>query len=314
MKQLFPLGYSSVENIKEVLFDSNHLSIDVLREDLNHPIIQGNKFRKLQYNILNAQKKGNGTLLSFGGAYSNHIAAVAAAGKEYGFKTIGVIRGEETLPLNPTLARCKQDGMEFHYVERSTYKMKNTQDFKEYLRSKFGSFYLIPEGGTNYYAVNGCMEIIEDYSQYDFICCPIGTGGTVAGITLANQGKAKILGFSSLKGGEFLNQEIREHIMTVTNDEELTAEVLQSFELITEFHFGGYAKFTNELLNFVRNFHSNHQIKWDIIYNGKMAFGVYELIKAGFFPKNSRILLVHTGGIQGLAGIEQRNNMTIYED
>jgi len=102
--------------------------------------------------------------------------------------------------------------------------------------------------------------------------------------------------------------------MTVTNDEELTAEVLQSFELITEFHFGGYAKFTNELLNFVRNFHSNHQIKWDIIYNGKMAFGVYELIKAGFFPKNSRILLVHTGGIQGLAGIEQRNNMTIYED
>ncbi len=314
MKQLLPMGYSPIEKIQEDLFDEHKLHVSVLREDKNHPLIQGNKLRKLTYNLLNSKKKGNKTLLTFGGAYSNHIAAVAAAGKEFGFHTIGIVRGEEKLPLNPTLSLCTQNGMELHYEDRTTYKLKNTQDYKEHLRNKFGSFYLIPEGGTNYYAINGCMEIIERYDEYDYICCPIGTGGTVAGITISNQGKSKILGFSSLKGGEFLTQEIRSQIHSVVNDEELTDEVLHSFELVTDFHFGGYAKITEDLLNFVRKFYSSHQIKWDLLYNGKMAYGVYEMIKQGFFPEHSRILLVHTGGIQGIAGIEERNNIRIYED
>lgn len=305
---------SPIHNIKQALLEEQNISLDILREDLNHPIIQGNKLRKLQYNLLNAKKKGNKTLLTFGGAFSNHIAAVATAGKEFGFKTIGMIRGEETLPLNPTLEQCKKDGMELHYVDRTSYRIKHTQDFKDYLRNKFGVLYLIPEGGTNYYAINGCMEIIKDFSAYDYICCPVGTGGTVAGITIANNGRSKIIGFSALKGGEFLTKEIFNHIQTVTNDEELTEELMNSFELNTEFHLGGYAKITEELLNFVRNFYSQHQIKWDTIYNGKMAFGVFELIKANYFPKNSSILLVHTGGMQGIKGIEQRNKIKLYED
>lgn len=314
MKELIPLIKSPIQNIEEALFLEKGISVDILREDLNHLTIQGNKLRKLLYNLLNAQKKGNKTILTFGGAFSNHIAAVAAAGKEYGFKTIGLIRGEESLPLNSTLEKCVEDGMELHYIDRTTYRIKHTQDFKDYLRNRFGVFYLIPEGGTNYYAINGCMEIIEDYKEYNFICCPIGTGGTVAGITIANNQNSTILGFSALKGGEFLTKDISDHIQSVTNDQELTEDLMTSFELNTDFHFGGYAKFTEDLLIFVRNFYTKHGIKWDTIYNGKMAYGVYELIKSGFFPKNSSILLVHTGGIQGVKGIEERNNIKIYED
>lgn len=314
MKKPIHLSSSPIQKIEESFLIEKNISLDILREDLNHPEIQGNKLRKLHYNLLNAKKKGNQTLLTFGGAYSNHIAAVAAAGKEFGFHTIGLIRGEETTPLNPTLALCVKNGMELHYIDRTTYRIKHTQDFKDYLRNRFGTFYLIPEGGTNYYAVNGCMEIIKDYSRYDYICCPVGTGGTIAGITLANANKSKILGFSALKGGDFLTADIHNHIQLVTNDTELTNELMQSFELNTEFHFGGYAKFTEELLIFVRNFHKKHQVKWDTIYNGKMAFGVYELIKADYFPANSSILLIHTGGLQSVEGIEQRNNIKVYED
>ncbi len=314
MKRITPLSKSPIQNLKLPLFEKQNITVDVLREDLSHPIIQGNKLRKLLYNLLNAKKKGNETILTFGGAFSNHIAAVSAAGKEFGFRTIGMIRGEETLPLNPTLAQCKKDGMELHYIDRATYRIKHTQDFKDYLRNEFGSFYLIPEGGTNYYAINGCMEIIPNYCDYDYICCPIGTGGTAAGIILGNKGRSKIIGFSALKGGEFLTKDIYNHIQSVTNDEELTSELMASFELNTDFHLGGYAKLTEELLTFVRGFYQEHHVKWDTIYNGKMAFGVWELLKENYFPKNSSILLIHTGGMQGIKGIEQRNKIKIYED
>ncbi len=293
--------------------DEKNIEVSVLRDDLNHPIIQGNKFWKLKYNISNAQKKGNSTILTFGGAYSNHILAVAQAGKEFGFNTIGIIRGEENLPLNFTLKTATELGMQLHYIDRTTYKIKHTQDFKDYLRNIYGAFYLIPEGGTNYYAVNGCMEIIKDSSLYDYVCCPIGTGGTISGITIANKNQSKVIGFPALKNGDFLKDEVHSQINSVTQDEELTDILMESFSLQTDYHFGGYAKINEELINFVREFNSIHGFKWDLIYNGKMAFGVFDLIKKNHFPKGSKILLVHTGGLQGINGLEERFKRKIYE-
>ncbi len=304
---------SNISLIKNPLLDEKNIEVSVLRDDLNHPIIQGNKFWKLKYNISNAQKKGNSTILTFGGAYSNHILAVAQAGKEFGFKTIGIIRGEENLPLNFTLKTATELGMQLQYIDRTTYKIKHTQDFKDYLRNIYGAFYLIPEGGTNYYAVNGCMEIIKDSSLYDYVCCPIGTGGTISGITIANKNQSKVIGFPALKNGDFLKDEVHSQINSVTQDEELTDILMESFSLQTDYHFGGYAKINDELINFVREFNSIHGFKWDLIYNGKMAFGVFDLIKKNHFPKGSKILLVHTGGLQGINGLEERFKRKIYE-
>ena len=314
MKLIKNIQTNIINKVKDEITESGKVSLSVLREDLNHPIIQGNKLRKLYYNLLNAKKKENTTLLTLGGAYSNHLLSVAYAGKEYGFNTIGIVRGEETFPLNYTLSECKNYGMELHYIDRAIYKLRDTQDFKDYLREKYGFFYLIPEGGTNYYAVNGCMEIVPNHEEYDFICCPMGTGGTIAGITISNNNTSRIIGFPALKGGEFLKKDTFYHINSVINDEETSKELMKSLTINCDFHFGGYAKINKDLINFVRNFYVKHQIKWDLIYNGKMAYGVYELIKQNYFPKGSRILVIHTGGIQGIKGLEERHNIKIYEN
>ncbi|MEN8928398.1 MAG: pyridoxal-phosphate dependent enzyme [Flavobacteriales bacterium] len=307
------MNLSKIQRLNDPLFVTKKIQVEVLREDLNHPFIQGNKLRKLHYNLSNAKKKGNTTLLTFGGAYSNHILALAQAGFEFDFKTIGIIRGEETLPLNYTLRTCKELGMEIHYIDRTTYKLKNTPDFKDYLRNTYGAFYLIPEGGSNYYAVNGCMEILPPKHDYDYICCPMGTGGTIAGITISNQNKAKVLGFSALKGGDFLKDEVLNFMNMVINDSETAEELMQCFSVISDYHCGGYAKVSEDLINFVQDFYRTHDFKWDLIYNGKMALGVYDKINTDFFPPGSKILMIHTGGLQGINGFEERNNRKIYD-
>ena len=157
------------------------------------------------------------------------------------------------------------------------------------------------------------MEIIKDSSLYDYVCCPIGTGGTISGITIANKNQSKVIGFPALKNGDFLKDEVHSQINSVTQDEELTDILMESFSLQTDYHFGGYAKINEELINFVREFNSIHGFKWDLIYNGKMAFGVFDLIKKNHFPKGSKILLVHTGGLQGINGLEERFKRKIYE-
>lgn len=294
-------------------FKSNEVDVHIRREDLVHPTISGNKWHKLRYNLANAKKRGNETLLTFGGAYSNHIEATAIAGKEFGFKTIGVIRGEETLPLNSTLQKAIECGMQLEYVSRTEYRDKHTWDYTEHLRERFGSFYLVPEGGSNFYAINGCMEILkESDSVYDYICCPLGTGGTASGIALSLKPHQKLLGFPALKGGEFLLDEMKRFINMVTNDEESTQDVLDRVELIHDYHFGGYAKTSKELISFLQQFNKEHDIKWDLIYNGKMAYGVFDMIEKGYFPKGSKILLIHTGGLQGIAGFEERFKFKMY--
>ncbi|NRD21628.1 1-aminocyclopropane-1-carboxylate deaminase/D-cysteine desulfhydrase [Winogradskyella litoriviva] len=284
----------NVENQKIELDGS--IEVVIKREDLIHPFISGNKYRKLKYNLIRAKEIGATSLLTFGGAFSNHIAAVAFAGKSYGFRTIGVIRGNEleTMQvLNPTLTFAKSCGMEFKFVSRAAYRQKTSQDFINLLRTEFGEFYLVPEGGTNNLAIKGCEEILvkEDY-HYDFICCAVGTGGTISGLINNSKSHQKILGFPALKG-DFLQQDI----CKFANQ--------NNWKLITDYHFGGYGKIKPELISFINKFKRNHNIPLDPVYTGKMMFGIFDLINKGFFSKNSKILAIHTGGLQGVTGMNE---------
>jgi 1-aminocyclopropane-1-carboxylate deaminase len=270
------------------------ISLVIKREDLIHPFVSGNKFRKLKYNLLQAKSENQSTLLTFGGAYSNHIAAVAYAGKENGFQTIGIIRGDELadkIASNPTLKFAQECGMQLGFVSREAYRLKTEAAFLEQLEEQYGSFYLVPEGGTNAFAIKGCEEILtNEDTVFDYIGCAIGTGGTISGIINSALSYQKVLGFPALKG-EFLQDEIRNF---VHND---------NWELITDYHFGGYAKVNDELIAFINWFFEQTQIPLDPVYTGKMVFGIFDLITKNYFPENSKILLIHTGGLQGIQGM-----------
>lgn len=272
------------------------VSLEMKREDRIHPIISGNKYRKLKYNVLFAIEKGYDTLLTFGGAFSNHIAAVAAVGDAYGLKTIGIIRGEELVDRiegNPTLLQAKENGMTFKFVSRSDYRRKTEDSFLKALKTEFGDFYKIPEGGTNDMAVKGCEEILtREDKEFDYICAPVGTGGTLSGLINSSRSNQKILGFSALKGN-FLNEDISKFAKQ------------ENWELINDYHFGGYAKINTELVTFVNTFHAVYGIPLDPIYTGKMLYGIMDMIKQGYFSEDSRILVIHTGGLQGIEGMNK---------
>ena len=278
------------------------VQLDVLREDLNHPLIQGNKFRKLKYNLVEAQKLNLDTLLTFGGAYSNHIHATAAAAKAFGFKSIGVIRGEELAnkELNPSLKDAQAMGMELKFISRSEYRDVTQNQNYHHLQERFPKTYILPEGGSNELAVKGCEEILDDRTSiYDFICVPMGTAGTISGIIRSAEPHQKILGFPALKGADFLKASIESY----TNH--------THYEIINAYHFGGYAKFTDVLIKFVNNFSAETKIPLEPIYTGKMFYGILDLIENDYFPENSKILAIHTGGLQGIEGFNKAHKQFI---
>lgn len=271
-----------------------NIEISIKREDKIHSFVSGNKFRKLKYNLIAAKNQKKDTLLTFGGAFSNHIAATAAAGKEFGFKTVGIIRGEELsdkIGENPTLAFAKANGMFLHFISREQYNQKGSAAFKNQLNLQFDDFYMLPEGGSNALALKGCEEILtEADTDFDIICVPVGTGGTMAGLIESSTPHQKILGFSALKG-DFLGNEIKKWT-SKTN-----------WEVTDEFCFGGYAKVNEELITFMNNFKKTTGIPLDPVYTGKMMYGIFQMVRYQKFPKNSRILAIHTGGLQGISGM-----------
>lgn len=281
--------------IQEIAIDTDqNIQLFIKREDLIHPKISGNKYRKLKYNIIEAKNCNRNTILTYGGAYSNHISATAYAGKKYGIKTIGVIRGDELegkIETNPTLKFAKKCNMELYFISRAKYRAKDDPQFIEQLREKFGNFYLLPEGGTNTLAVRGCEEILnEKDSEFDFVCCSVGTGGTISGLINTSRKHQKILGFPALKG-DFLQRDIRKFAKQ------------DNWELITDYHFGGYGKIKPELITFINRFKRNHGISLDPMYTGKMMYGIIDLLDKGFFQKDSKVLAIHTGGLQGIEGM-----------
>ncbi|SFI95043.1 1-aminocyclopropane-1-carboxylate deaminase/D-cysteine desulfhydrase [Myroides guanonis] len=267
------------------------IELYIKREDLLHKEISGNKFRKLKYNFKEAKGLGFSKIVTFGGAYSNHIAATAAAGRIYGMQTIGIIRGDELVSNfmnNPTLKKAHDDGMRFEFISRTEYRKRNDIGFLEMLKKTYPDSYIIPEGGTNEVAVLGCEEILKTKdNSFDVICCAVGTGGTLSGLIKTSNSNQKILGFPALKG-DFLSEDIRKFVGEKSN-----------WELNLEYHFGGYGKMTNELMLFIGKFKKDTGILLDPIYTCKMMFGIMDLIEKRKFKKGSKILAIHTGGLQG---------------
>ncbi|MBW3469062.1 1-aminocyclopropane-1-carboxylate deaminase/D-cysteine desulfhydrase [Arthrospiribacter ruber] len=301
---LIPAKVPTSEIIRPA-FEDMGVRLYLKRLDRINELVSGNKFFKLKYNLEEARRQGKSTLLTFGGAFSNHIYATAAAAKQGGFECIGIIRGEETKPLNPTLQYAEDAGMRLHYISREEYRKKKQDQFLESLREKFGAFFLIPEGGTNSLAIKGAAEILGNEDEdFTHVTSSVGTGGTLAGLAKRIQPNQHLLGFSSLKG-EFIHGEISELLdkFHIKPKGELT--------IVDNYHFGGYGKFQPELIEFIRKFHYLHQIPLDPVYTGKMMYGVIEMIKQGFFPKGSRILAIHTGGLQGIAGFNSRFNASL---
>jgi 1-aminocyclopropane-1-carboxylate deaminase len=260
------------------------------RDDLIHPDLPGNKWRKLKYNLVRAGEQRYTTLLTFGGAYSNHIRATAAAGFSFGFDTIGVIRGEEHLPLNPTLEYAVSRGMRLTYLDRSTYRRKHSPDVVDRLRGEFGEFYLLPEGGSNDLAVRGCAELPAEITEpYDIVCCPVGTGATLAGIAGGLGAGQRAIGFSVLKGGEFLATEVERLQRSAFGS------ASENWHIEYGFHFGGYAKRNAELDSFVADWADRHGSALDRIYVAKMMYGIVTLTEAGSFPTGTTVAAVITG-------------------
>lgn len=287
---------SSNQEVFLPILAEKQVSLFIKREDLLHPFISGNKYRKLKYNLMDAKQKGFNKLLTFGGAFSNHIAATAYAGKASNLKTIGIIRGEELVDKwreNPTLQFASQNGMDFKFVSRTWYRDKHTEIVMRQLEKEFGAFYALPEGGTNALAVKGCEEILTpNDALFDVICTCVGTGGTIAGIINAAGDHQKVIGFPALKG-DFLKKDIRKFALK------------HHWNLITSYNFGGYGKINESLVHFINDFKRETTIALDPIYTGKMMYGLLDLIENDYFKPSTKILAIHSGGLQGIVGMNK---------
>lgn len=273
-----------------------NIELYIKREDLIHPIISGNKYRKLKYNLFEAIKLNKKGILTFGGAFSNHIVATAYAAKLNQLQSIGIIRGDELAhePLNHSLKHAQSDGMHLIFVNRNEYRQKNNADYLSKLSLQYLDFYIIPEGGTNDLAIKGCEEILTPKDKiFDYICCSVGTGGTISGLINSSYENQQIIGFPALKE-DFSHIELEKYSKKT------------NWQLVRDYHFGGYAKHDDELIKFINDFNKNFNIPLDPIYTGKMVFGVFDKINQGFFKPKSKILMIHTGGLQGINGINEQ--------
>jgi 1-aminocyclopropane-1-carboxylate deaminase/D-cysteine desulfhydrase-like pyridoxal-dependent ACC family enzyme len=272
-------------------YENRHIKIFMLRLDEVHPVISGNKLFKLCYFLELAKKSFHKNIITFGGAYSNHLAATAFACKEAGLNCLGIIRGEMPDKLSHTLMFCIDQGMKLEFVSRSAYKKINEEEFTEGLKNKYGEHILIPEGGFSIMGKKGAALINRYFSDKNFthICLPVGTATTFAGILDSNTDQSEIIGFSVLKDLKDISKRFSD----------LKVNHAKKYSLVGNYHFGGYAKKTNELISFMNNFYKQHEIPLDFVYTGKMMFGVDDLICKMYFPAGSQILCIHTGGLQG---------------
>ncbi len=279
-----------IKNIKEAFFSKREIHVDILRLDEVHPFISGNKIFKLRYYFEMALENKISTIVTFGGAYSNHLAATAYLCKKCGLKSLGIVRGEEPKNLSPTLRFCVQQDMRLIFVDRQLYH-NNTRNnsFKIPGIENLENYIIIPEGGYGKEGSNGAELITTFFIQgaYTHICVPVGTATTLSGIVNKISG-AKVIGFPALKG---LN-DIKERMLFLETEK-------TNWEIISSYHFGGYAKYDEKLIHYMSTFFNKHQIPLDFVYTGKMMYGVYDLINHNFFENGARILCLHTGGLQG---------------
>ena len=285
------VGHSPLQYVPDPFPVAVHIRLYLKRDDLLHPLVSGNKWRKLKHNLLKARRLGAGTLLTFGGAYSNHLVATAAAGKLFGFQTIGLVRGHElaSQPLNARLLFCREQGMALHFLDRNAYREAtiSANPTPDWL-AQFGPCYILPEGGTNDLAVRGTAEIMPEIVAQlgtwpTVVACAVGTGGTLAGLMQATPPTVQVLGVSALKGAVKLPI--------------LPTLLPHNVEIVTNYHHGGYAKISPELLAFMAAFRQRTSVPLDPVYTGKLLFALYDLARQGYFAHDATVVAVHTGGL-----------------
>lgn len=304
--------------LQEVSFselNERNIALYIKRDDLIHPEVSGNKWRKLRLNIEQAQLKGKSTIVTMGGAHSNHIAATAKTAELHGMESVGIIRGEDADLNNQTLSFAQSCGMKMLKISRTEYRNSDSWDFKEWLKERFENFYFIPQGGANFYGVNGCMDIMKEIRAEltpDCIFISCGTATTLSGLIQGNADGVKLVGVSALKGGNFLLEDIRKNLMTVYSDRETTDYAMENLKLLTDYHFGGFAKINHELVSFMRKFYRETKVKLDPIYTAKTAYAMVEIARSKHNKNPEKWVLIHTGGLQGIPAMEERLGEKIY--
>jgi len=303
---------SPLQKISHPLFNQKGLELYIKRDDLIHPEISGNKWRKLKFNIEKLQANKYDGVLTFGGAYSNHIAATAATGKLFDVKTIGIIRGDELTPTsNNTLQQAQENGMQLVFVSRTKYAERYERLYHEELRAEHGNVLVVNEGGANFHGVLGCIEILDEINfKPDYIYSASGTGTTVAGLLLASD-TTKVVSVPVFKSGGFIKDEVEDLLKQFALDEDTFKTKMNLLSLNLDSHFGGYGKFNEELIEFINEFYKTTQVKLDQIYTGKMMHALMNDVKQNKFKKGDKIIALHTGGLQGLKSIENRLNFEV---
>ncbi len=287
---------SPVTQIHSPLLDEKRIQLFIKRDELIHPVIQGNKWRKLKYNLQHAIDTGHHSVLSFGGAWSNHLHALAAASQLCELNSIGIIRGEAPSPLNPCLTDMQNCGMQLEYISRKAYREKTNDNFLQQLKEKYGDIYIVPEGGNNAAGIQGCAELLDELEDtYDYICCESGSGTMLSSLISHNKNPGTcIMGFAVMKNPN-LQEEIEAQLHKLPDTK-------SSWQLIHDYHFGGFAKNTTELIDFIQQFKQQHTIQLEPVYSAKMLFGIMDMISRDQFKTGAKILAIHGGGLQGLRG------------
>lgn len=280
-----------IDRIKNDLTKHHNVSLSILRLDEIHPQVSGNKYFKLYY-FLQEAVSTNKKIITYGGAYSNHLAATASACKDLNINCIGIVRGEQPKSLSHTLLFCKELGMQLKFISREDYRNKTHEEVTGKLTNEFGEHILIPEGGFDIKGMKGASLISNFYNNVDYthICCSVGTATTLAGLINSSRPHQNIIGFSALKNLEYFEQRIQ---FLLSN------KVYNNYSLINDYHFGGFAKYNKALINFMKKFYTEFNIPTDFVYTAKMMFGVFDLIEKKYFVEGSKILCIHTGGLQG---------------
>lgn len=293
---------STLQPISHPMFTRHKISVQVKRDDQIDKVISGNKWRKLKYNLLHAKAINAKGIITFGGSFSNHIHACALSCKQQQLSAIGIIRGEEDNQDNYTLTWAKHWGMQLSFVDRKTYRLRNEKSYLQHLQQQYPDYLIVPEGGSNALALIGMAEVIDELNQqseFDTLLSPVGSGGTLAGLISADKNQHKILGISVLKQGGYLVKQVNdllpEHAKAHTN-----------WQLMSQYHGGGYARFSAQDAQRIRSFSAVVGIDFEPVYSGKMILALLDLMSTGYFPAHHRIVLLHTGGLQGLAGMFER--------
>jgi len=312
MEALFKIDESTLDEIHDPALLEHNVQLFVKRDDKIDPEVSGNKWRKLKYNILQCFQQKNAGILTFGGAFSNHLLATASACSKVGIQCVGVVRGDELNPQsNTTLQRCNNYGMHLHFISREEYHLRNERYYHEELLQNFPNHFIVPEGGANYHGMIGCQELIQEiHVPFDRIITAQGTTTTSCGILLGLNQNQHVTAIPILKGFDSKG-EMKQLYQKSGFDNESIESILEQCEILDDYHFGGYAKFNQQLLNFINNFYQLHGIKLDPVYTGKAMFALWDKLLSGAYDGET-IVFLHTGGLQGIEGIETKTGTPIF--